>query len=149
MIDFGLIALFSIQVGLVALSYHFWRESKSASDRIPELDTRIKESAFLVSGFSTRIDSLNEAPKKLVTRIEAFEEATKESEKLVEKLKDRVASLQASFSARERWSKKKNLEEMGPASEEEVQEEFEFPTVPVSPPPLNQVSGSFGKQRRG
>lgn len=150
MVDFGLISLFVLQVALVALTYHFWREIKADKDRMPALDERITVVLAAVQSCVDRVAEVEVAPKNFARRLDAYDAGAAAIEKSVEKLTGRIASVSAKQSVQSRWVKKQDNDndddgpETEPAVEAEMQEDLLIPFAPVSSAPPS----SFGKSRR-
>jgi chromosome segregation ATPase len=119
-VDFGLVCLFAIQIGLVFLVYHAWKGIKA---EISALEAHRRDNAAVaasVSAIDAKIDALNKrmgeveaAPKAGKARMEELEESISKVNRAVTASDAKVVSLAARVSAYARTQSKEAMTRTG------------------------------------
>jgi hypothetical protein len=137
-VDFGLICLFTIQVGLVFLVYHAWKGIKAEISAL-EVHRRGNEAiASSIAAIRAEVDEIAKrmgeveaAPKAGKARMEEITESLGKVDRRVDSVESKLGSMQARIAADARWkSKVKEEEETAPASQDEG---YTIPTGQMPP----------------
>ena len=166
MIDFGLLALFTLQVLMVLACYHVWSGLKGQLREVLALKEDIRRSTeagnvatsamqALAEEVENRVKAAEAVPGALTKRVNAVEEKVSDFEAKALTLGDRITSLGARLSASLRGRKRRDEddEETGPAAEAEGTglPSAEFPPGPLfeqQQPPETGIRPGFGVLRR-
>jgi len=161
-IDFGLICLFTLQLGLVMLTYHAWKGIKAEISALEVLREGNRAVTSRVDAFTTKMDSLSDRvlaieaePKKQKDRVGDVEDLLAKADRRTDALDAKVVSLGARVSAFAKHRKvKEEDEETDPAPQGEG-EQIPYGTMPPGSIPLERQSAQasavppgFGVTRR-
>lgn len=164
MIDFGLLALFAVQVALAFLVYHAWNGIKREIKDVLALKEDIKTSTeaghaatkSAVENAATieeRVKAAEAIPGALVKRVTLLEETLKESDRLLSNHGERITSLGARLSSHLREFKR-SRGDTDPASKDEDAESITMEASPGSlfdaqqPAPDPGIRPGFGVLKR-
>lgn len=154
MIDFGLVALFAVQCGMVALVYHAW---KGVQNERNALVTAKKEVEALPAAFAVlagRVSSVEESPKAVLRRIQEAEASLGKADSGIDRLNNLFDTLNGRVSALQRAAKDKKAPpaEPDPAPQGEDGEAYGQASPGSFPPTLPEVTPAippmFGKKWR-
>lgn len=164
MIDFGIIALFSVMCIMVAAVYHVWnrisgeiRDVKSMKEDIRQAIEagRVASStmAAIITEVNERVAKAEAIPAALSKRVMAVEDAIRDGEKNMLVLGDRITSVGNRLSSNLRKGKKRE-EDADPAPQGEDAERPSAEPSPGSlfesqePPPPPGIPQGFGVLKR-
>jgi|SRR5689334_2012145 len=161
MIDFGLLALFAVQCGLVGLVYHAWNGVKAEISVLQREKERIDALAAKYDAVMARLEAAEKAPMERIKRIDAVEASIGETDrrmgqlsKEVERVDGKVMSLNGRIAAKAKAAKGRKAdeddEEEDPAAQAEEQMSLgdgspgflprvEAPSNPAIPPGFGVV----------
>lgn len=153
-VDFGLVALFAVQCGLVALVYHAW---KGVQNERNALVTAKKEVESLPAAFKLlegKMSAVEESPKAVLRRIQEAEASLGKCDSGIDRLNNLFDTLNGRVSALQRAAKDKSAPaaKADPAPQGEDGEAY----GPASPGSLSQeaeeqrpaIPPTFGKKWR-
>jgi len=163
MIDFGIVALFTVQLAIVFASFYVYTRVKSEITALIDLKEGIKG---VTAGFDAlkvdfqsvlrRQDSVEASPKALLMRFQEVEANLGKSDRLLEKIDGKVASLGGRMSAIVKGRKGRGDDDddddtgLAPEGEGRLPPGVGIPLGPINDDrPYNQViPPGFGKSRR-
>lgn len=143
-VDFGLIAVFAIQLALVFLVYHAWNGVKreisvleAYKGKYDSLVTVIEVLRGEIKAIDKRMDGVSDIPKASLSRIAELEAELVKLLKVIAKIEASVLSVGGRMSILQRWAKGVEKE---PASQDEDFEGAQPIESPVSLP-VEKVPG--------
>jgi len=151
MIDFGLVALFAVQVAMVGLVYHAWAGIRSEIVAVRAQREEVKSAMATIAALAVRVNEVEGAPKAQLKRIQELEAAVGKVESSWEKSHASYVSLSARVSAMARGRKKAEDQDPAPQGESENSQEELLPGS-SSPPQYENTARAippgFGRVRR-
>lgn len=149
-VDYGLVSMFAIQLGIVLATYHAWRGIKAEISALESLRAGNSALASRLDAFTAKMDSLSERvvaieaePKKQRDRITEVEDAIAKAGRRDDALDAKIVSLGARVSAYAKHRKvKEEDEETDPAPQGEGEEIPAGMMPPGSIPLSNQPTAS-------
>jgi len=163
MVDYGLITLFAVQVGLVFGCYHAWSSMKRELKDVLAMKADLISSTeagnaaktamqALAADVEKRVQAAENIPGGLVKRMAGIEDQLKLNSDTIVTHGDRITSLGARLSASLRRGKHRE-EDTDPAAQAEGtgQQNAEYPPGPIfaqQPAPAPGISPGFGVLKR-
>lgn len=163
MIDFGILALFTVQLAIAFATFFAWSRVKAEILRLEVLQQKNEgiAAAFTALGtdfaaLSKRQADVEEAPRKLLLRFQEVEANIGKADRLLEKLDGKVASLGGRMSAVVKGRKGRGDDDDDEVKGQDSQEEGVLPPgvgIPLGPQfeerhPNQVIPPGFGKSRR-
>ena len=164
MVDFGLICLFVLQLGLVMLTYHAYNRISAKISELKALQKEVERVPTLLAPIESeikvhadRIEDIAAAPAASKRRLDEADLAFADFTRQIGKIKEGLASTNARVSVLNRWLKRGNEEDgTAPAAQAEGEEDVQFipppgahpspnaPTAPALPPGFGVLKRKAG-----